>query len=108
MESAVTNGELEVVRSLLETNPSVPINSLLFLTTNPEMIKLLLFYGADPTVPDEHGFYVTDYIDDPQIVTLLTTCEPKSAKFIKYRGTYRAKEKRAKTRRRDRPAAKLV
>ena len=107
MESAVSNGELEVVRSLLQTNPSTPINPLLFLTTDPEIIKLLLLYGADPTIPDEYGFRVTDYIDDPQVVALFTAGEPKSAKFIKYRGTYRAKANRAKTRRKGPPAAIL-
>uniref|UniRef100_A0A6C0DSS9 Ankyrin repeat protein n=1 Tax=viral metagenome TaxID=1070528 RepID=A0A6C0DSS9_9ZZZZ len=112
MEEAIANGDLESVRFLLDAghNPNPPVTTpYLFLTEDHAMISLLLSYGADPKIPDENGFLLSDYTDDPAIIELLTTEKniilAKPSKFTKYRGTLRSTSARAKTRRRARPQA---
>ena len=112
MEEAVTNGDIESIKTLLDAgvdpNSLSPTGTpLLFLTEDPKVVSLLLSYGADPKQPDENGFLLTDYIDDPELVELLTTEKnliiTRPSKFTKYRGTAKAKHMRAKTRRSTRP-----
>lgn len=109
MEEAIANGDIESVRFFLDAghNPNPPTGTpYLFLTEDPAMISLLLSYGADPKIPDENGFLLTDYIDDPTLLALLTTEKnviiAKPSKFTKYRGTLRRASSRSKTRRQTR------
>ena len=112
MEEAVAAGDIESIRFLLDEGHSpnaVPGSTpFLFLTEDPAIISLLLSYGADPKLPDEHGFFLTDYTEDPVIIEMLTAEKniilAKPSKFTKYRGTLKSNTQRAKTRRRAPPA----
>ena len=70
----------------------------LFLTDNEEILKMLVEYGADLETVDEFGFTVLDYtdIEFPKPKNTITL---PATKFVNYRETKRAAQKRTKTRR---------
>ena len=108
MQQAVEANLIEELRTILELggDPNTKTaegRPMLFLTENLEIISLLLEYGANPKLEDQYGFTVQDYTDDDKIVSLLNeNREPiiisNSEKFNKYKGTFKAKSDRAKTR----------
>lgn len=109
MEEAILKNDIDTVKYLLEqghdpnskTETDTP---LIFITTNLEVLKLLLDYGADAKCPDENGFILENYCDDDETLSLLN--KPRNVilvpqtKTIKYRETLRLRQKRAKTFRR--------
>ena len=68
-----------------------------------EILSLLLEYGANPKLEDQYVYTIQDYTDDDKIISLLNENRnpiiiTSSDKFNKYRGTFRGKTDRAKTR----------
>jgi len=108
MQKAVEENLIEELRTILESGAdpntkTVEGRPMIFLSENLEILSLLLEYGANPKLEDQYGFTVQDYSDDDKIISLLNeNREPiiisSSDKFIKYRGTFRSKSDRAKTR----------
>ena len=103
MEKAILANDIETLLFLLkeghnpngQTKEKIPY---LFLTENEAILKLLVEYGADLETTDEFGFTLLDYtdIEFPKPKNIITL---PSTKFVNYRETKRATQKRAKTRR---------
>jgi ankyrin repeat protein len=109
MEDAILSNDISLLKFYLDqgSNPNEKNKDgtpYLFLTTNLEVIEVLLTYGANPKTIDEYGFTIEDYIDDDEIITLINkprnTIEFTPTKTIKYNNTLKLKKKyRSKTRR---------
>jgi hypothetical protein len=103
MEKAILANDTETLLFLLkeghdpngQTEEKIPY---LFLTDNEEILKLLVEYGADLETVDEFGFTILDYtdIEFPKPKNTITL---PATKFVNYRETKRAAQKRTKTRR---------
>ena len=108
MQQAVEANLVEELRTILESGADPNTKNaegrpMIFLSENLEILSLLLEYGANPKLEDQYGFTVQDYTDDDKIISLLNeNREPiiisSSEKFNKYRGTFKGKSDRAKTR----------
>jgi hypothetical protein len=108
MQQAVEANLVEELRTILESGADPNTKNaegrpMIFLSENLEILSLLLEYGANPKLDDQYGFTVQDYTDDDKIISLLNeNREPiiisSSEKFNKYRGTFKGKSDRAKTR----------
>jgi hypothetical protein len=108
MQKTIEENSLEELRIILESGADPNMKSaegrpMIFLTENIEILSLLLEYGANPKLEDQYGFTIQDYTDDDKIISLLNENRnpiiiTSSDKFNKYRGTFRGKTDRAKTR----------
>jgi hypothetical protein len=106
MEEAIHKNDIDTIKYLLEqgydpnskTETGTP---LIFISTNLEILKLLLDYGADACCPDEYGFVLQEYCDNYEALLLLNkprnTIIVAETKTIKYNETLRLRKKRAKT-----------
>ena len=103
MQEAIKTENIEEIDKLLRNghDPNEKIEkgqTLIFQTENINILKLLIEYGANPNTTDEYGFTVSDYTDNAEILLLLKSeSENQTSKFVKYRGTFRLKGKRGKT-----------
>jgi|Laugrespbdmm15sn_2_1035079.scaffolds.fasta_scaffold119164_1 hypothetical protein len=106
MEEAIHKNDIDTIKYLLEQghdpNSKTEVGTpLIFISTNLEILKLLLDYGADACCPDEYGFVLQDYTDNDEALSLLN--KPRNVilvaetKTIKYNETLRLRKKRAKT-----------
>ena len=107
MQHAVEENLVEELRTILESGADPNAKTaegrpMIFLSENLEILTLLLEYGANPKLEDQYGFTLQDYTDDDKIISLLNENRESiiitSEKFNKYRGTFKQKSDRAKTR----------
>ena len=89
MEEAIRLNDAEKTEVLLiegaDPNQTFNGDPLLFSTEDPKIIDILLEYGANPTIPDKHGYTKEEYTFDETIKNILK--KERKKKFTHYRGT---------------------
>lgn len=108
MEEAIVSNDITRITELLQDGfdpceKNATGNPIIFDTENVEIIELFLNYGLDPKITDIYGFTMENYTDNLLLKEKLN--EPRNPiiinppKFVKYRATKKAEQKRSKTRR---------